>query len=263
MSVDAAELDTNGMLRLILERLDRLEAASEAKPAAAAAGTQLQARQTGVPKPKGLNGGKPTGASGPSCGVAAIDGVMTGMSSSSTTRKASVTSRDIFNRRSSSAQSYSDEVVDEVGRLMTDPDFDRVLHEVQDTMHRGGSSTSRTLSTSRYVLPHDGHFRLYWDASILVLVLFSCALIPLRIAFHEDIEYDARSEDAWARADIVIDTIFMLDVRRFASPRDATLTCGPRDTPPHAPEAAFSHTRTMPFAPPRRARTVARTRHSH
>ena len=120
--------------------------------------------------------------------------------------------------------------VDEVTRMMSDPDFDRVLQQVMknnalhrtsadlrprslDSQRRASSATQRCgrargrdsatsasllgEKESRYVLPHDGRFRTYWDFLTLLLVLFSCVFIPLRIAF--DLEIEGGDTAEWRR----------------------------------------------------------------
>ena len=94
---------------------------------------------------------------------------------------------------------------------MSDPDFDRVLHEVTGFMQKGVTTAKQlTEAQDHNVVAHDGTFRLCWDLGTLVLVMFSCIFIPLRIAFEADVEGD--DIKTWQIADIVIDAIFMLDV---------------------------------------------------
>ncbi|CAN7997252.1 unnamed protein product [Ixodes hexagonus] len=64
--------------------------------------------------------------------------------------------------------------------------------------------------TNKWMIHPSGTFRCLWDMCMLILVLSTAILIPIRIAYFEDIELEAHS--AWAYFSLVSDCVCIVDI---------------------------------------------------
>eukprot|EP00966_Prymnesium_polylepis_P014391 332227-Prymnesium_polylepis.1 len=100
--------------------------------------------------------------------------------------------------------------------LNNDPDLSSLLRHIKQA-HTAAALAGKVgvtppPSPNEYILDPNSHTRLLWDYTVIVLIIYTALLVPMRIAFADELEATDDQARMWIALDRVVDILFILDV---------------------------------------------------
>ena len=100
--------------------------------------------------------------------------------------------------------------------LKNDPDLSSLLRHIKQA-HTAAALSGKVGVTpppppNHFILDPNSPTRLLWDYTVIVLIIYTALLVPMRIAFADEMDSTDDQTRTWAALDHIVDILFILDV---------------------------------------------------